>query len=53
MSNYYNKIDFPCYPDPKGSIENQFAPLPDGKAGFRDGVNKLISVVKSFKKAQK
>jgi hypothetical protein len=45
MKMYITKIDFLCYPDPKGSRENQFAPLPDGKAGFRDGVNKLISTV--------
>ncbi len=37
---YITKIDFLCYPDPKGGRENQFAP-------FRDGVNKLISTVKS------
>ena len=38
------RLTAPVYPNPSadGSRGNQFAPLPDGKAGFRVGVNELI-----------
>ena len=43
------KLLSPDYPSPKGSRKNQFAPLPDGKAGIRVGVNELIFIQKLAK----